>query len=68
MAVIWRSFAIIPVLSFLIGKIELVLLAAVSPTFPELGISRVKFGSYILPLWQSFPQITALVRKALLKQ
>lgn len=68
MAMIWRSFAIVPVLFFPVGKTEPVLLAAVSQTFPESGISSVKFGSYTSPLWQSLSQITALVQKDLIEQ
>lgn len=50
------------------GKIESVLLAAVSLTFPESGVSCVQFGSYIAPLWQLLSQIPVLVWKHLLEQ
>lgn len=68
MAVIWRSVAIFPFFSFPVGKIESVLFAAVSSPFPELGVSYVKFGSYIAPLWQPLSQITALVWNDFLEQ
>lgn len=53
----------VPFLSFPVGELYPVLLAAFSPVFPESEILMVKVWVYIAPLWLYLLHTTALSLK-----